>query len=227
MSTERIGILGAGRLGRALSARLRESCEVAVYDVDARKGKQFAKQHGLAFLYEEDLLGFADLLLLCVPATAVEDFFRRLDRGRSRHPVYLNLATDLDTPALVRAQGLNGLKVIGLKPIGQFVAIQHRLPTVFVTAHADAGDLDRLAAVFREVGVVQEGDEGKVRAINGRATELALRFCRGFEETLLPLAGDNAWARSALRNVAVGTILDYPPDEDNDYTRRILREISA
>lgn len=227
MSGERIGILGAGRLGRALSARLRESCEVALYDADARKGKQFAKQHGLSFLYEEDLLGFADLLFLCLPAAEVEGFFRRLDRRRSRHPVYLNLATDLDTPTLVRAQGLDGLKVIGLKPIGQFVAIQHRLPAVFVTAHTDAGDLERLAAALREIGVVRVGDEGKIRAINGRATELALRFCRGFEEILLPLAGDEAWTRSALRNVAVGTILDYPPEEDNEYTRRILREISA
>jgi hypothetical protein len=226
LAVRRLGIVGTGRLGRALALRLREGFEVAVFDADLRTGKQFAKQSGLIFLYEHDLACFADALLLCTPADQVGPVVRRLEGGDGPYPLCVNMATAVDTSRLPRELGLEKVRVVGLKPIGQYTAIQHGLPAAFVSANASDEEHARLEAVFGSIGRVHRGDELAVRDLNRTATRLALRFCLAFQDAVGPLV-DDSWVRAALRNVAVGTILDFPPSQDNAYTSQLLKEIAA
>lgn len=227
MEITKIGILGTGRLGKALGSRLREFYPVFAYDADAKKGKQVCKRLGFTFLYQKELLDSVDVLLLCIPPGEIAGFFRGLEPERHQHPVYLNTATRVDTPELIQELGLRHLKVIGLKPIGQFTAVRQRIPLVFITAHTDAEDLKALERVFHPLGTLLQGDERKVGPLNRLATKLALRFCRAFESEVRSCTEDPVWVASALRSVAVGTMLDYPPAEDNAYTASILEELRA
>lgn len=225
MDTKRIGIVGVGRLGTALGSRLRESHEVVVCDVDARKAKQVAKQGGFTHLYLDELLDRVELLLVCIPPQEVARFFRTLPGGRARHPLYVNTATSVDTLALVEALGLDHLRIVGLKPVGQHSAVQQRTPFVFVTASANAEELAVLRRVFGPLGQVVVGDERKVGPLNRLATRVALQAGLRFVEEARSLAVDDEWTQSAVRSVMAGTLMDYPPEPDNAYTASVLREL--
>jgi len=73
-----IGILGTGRLGRALACRLRERFAVMAWDADVKKAKQFTKQNNLGFAGDAGHVLSSDLVLLCIPAQEITAFFRNL-----------------------------------------------------------------------------------------------------------------------------------------------------
>jgi pyrroline-5-carboxylate reductase len=220
MTVRRIGVVGTGRLGKVLAGKLAPRYTVAAHDRDVRKAKQFCKQAGITFLYPEPLARWAELFLLCVPAAEVLPWI--LNPGSLADPgaVFVNLATDLPTHDLAADPRLAGRTVIGLKPIAQYVALERGLSGLFVTGTRDPQLKGTLAEMFAALGRVVTGDEGVVRAINRTATAAALRLCAGWAAAL-PEADAEA-VESALKNVVVGTILDYPPDTDNAYTNRIL-----
>lgn len=227
MSNTRAGILGTGRLGKALALRLRNRCDVAVCDINPKLAKQFAKQNGLSFLPEEQLYSFADFLILCIPPVEIEKVVLDLEGRSTGVSMVLNTATSTDTPELLRRLGLRRIKLIGLKPIGQFTAIQHGVKVVFVTAHDDMADLRSLSEIFADIGVIRRGDERVVQALNRAATRLALQFGRTFLESVQSITPDSEWALSALKSCAAGTILDYPPDPGNPYTSALLAGING
>lgn len=223
----RIGILGAGRLGKVLAARLHVSHQVAIYDVDEAMASRFARGWGMRFLAPEDLLDFADALLLCVPAPEIVPFLRQLPRERARHPLYLNLATAVDTPALLADLGRPDLRVIGLKLVGQFAAIAQGLPALFITGHSDPADLEALSRSLCGLGALLPGEESLVGPLNREATRQALLFAERLAAALQPLCPQPQWLDAALHSVAVGTLIDWPPSGDNQYTAEILRERAA
>jgi hypothetical protein len=226
ISQTRIGIIGTGRLGKALAKPLGEHYKVVGWDANIKRAKQVTKQCNVNFVAALQQVLMSDLVLLCIPGEEVVAFFKDLRRDESFGCIFLNLATDVDTRSLIEELKLHRLRVIGLKPIGQFAALCHRVPTTFITGHDNPEDLKMLREVFAPVGNIYPGDELHVRAINRVATKLALQFCANFESAIQPYADDVEWGLSALKSVAVGTMLDYPPDSDNAYTASILREIA-
>lgn len=226
LSLVKVGIVGTGRLGRALGARLAESSEVIAWDVDIKKAKQFAKQWNLEFATDLEQIFVCDLVLLCIPAQAVAEFFLALPSSRTYTCKFVNMASDVDTPLLIEQMHLHRLQVIGLKLIGQFAAVRHGIRSMFVTTDDNLDNRRLLDSVFQSIGDIRTGDERKVREINRAATKLALKFCEEFGSSVRPQAENAHWVSSALKSVVAGTILDYPPDKTNPYTARILSEIA-
>jgi hypothetical protein len=228
VENHRLGIVGAGRLGKVVARRLRDGHQVAVYDKDVRMAKQFTKQIGATFLYPDELVRRADVIALCLPGDQIKDWLASLDASTRAAPLYVNMATGLPTSALREDEDLRGLRFVGLKPLAQFVALDRGLPGLFVTSAADGITyLPLLARVFVGLGRVVAGDEEAVGEINGMATEAALRFCLDFTHRAGRFAGGAGWVEAALKNVVVGTILDYPPDPENAYTGRLLGRIGV
>jgi hypothetical protein len=221
-----VGVLGTGRLGRELAKRLADSCQVVAWDADVKKAKQFTKQHNLSFAQDPEQLLHSDVLLLCLPAPAIVTFLRELPTERHYRCVFVNLATGLDTPWLRETLRHQHFKIIGVKLIGQFAAIRQCIPLTLVTSHDDPQDLKLLQRVFGPIGHLSQGKEKSVQEINRAATKLALQFSKQFEAIIRPYACEPAWTVSALQNVVVGTLLDYPPELDNAYTRELLDELA-
>ena len=224
MNKPKAGILGAGRLGKALALRLREKCEVAIFDTSAKLAKQFAKQNGLIFLYEEDLCLFSDFLVLAVPPSAVEEVARRVEAREKGVSLLLNTATSTHTAEIAARLSLRRTRLVGFKPIGQFAAIQQGIKVVFVTAHSNETDLAFLSEAFSDVGLIRHGDERSVQTLNREATRLALRFGGELTAAMQSITADPEWIASALRGCAAGTILDYPPDPANTYTAALFAQ---
>lgn len=226
-----VGIAGTGRLGTVLAARLKERFTVLLYDTDHACARRAAATTSLP-LTDAETLVTSDAVLLCVPPEetddALLDLARRAARA-SRRPLFVSLATSVPTARLrsllAHSPDLPGIDVVGLKPVCQFAALAHGVPTVLVTG--DTGRLDELRHLASGLGTVVVGDESVVGPVNRAATKAALRACDRLTEELSARGVDLLLVRAAVRNVLAGTALDHPPAPDNSYTRSVLAELAA
>ncbi|NJQ05673.1 NAD(P)-binding domain-containing protein [Streptomyces lonarensis] len=229
-----VGVLGTGRLGRALAARLAAGPGrdgLAVADRDPAVAARLGGDLGVPALPPPELAARCALVLVCVPppaaAAAIAACRRGVATGRPG-PVFANLATSLPTAVLRRDPALRGATVVGLKPVCQFTAVALGVPTPFLTAAADR--LALLRAAVGDLGPVlltDERGEDAVGEVNRAATRAALRACTALRAELAGLTADPAVAEAAVRNVFAGTALDFPPDPGNAYTAALLRDLAA
>jgi pyrroline-5-carboxylate reductase len=226
-----VGIAGTGRLGAVLAARLKGRFGVLLYDTDGVAARRAAEATGLPGTDADGLIT-ADTVLLCVPPEATGDALLLLaDRAAQagRKPLFVNMATSVPTARLrsllADTPGLAGIDVAGLKPVCQFAALAHGVPTVFVTEAT--GRLAELRHLADDLGTVVKGDESVVGPANRAATKAALRACAQLTEELTGRGLDPSVVRGAVRNVLAGTALDHPPSDGNTYTRSVLAELAA
>jgi hypothetical protein len=217
-----VGVLGVGRLGRALATRIRPRLPVVLSDVEPGAVGGL----GLPVSDVEELGGRCDLMLVCLPPPVVADALAACAGGPLRRGlVVANLATSVPTGVLRADPRLAALTVAGLKPVCQYRAVAHAVPTTFVTA--SAAQLPLFRTVLRDVGTVLLGDEDMVGTINRAATLAALRACADLTDELAGLTDDERLISSAITNVFAGTAVDYPPDPANGYTAALLETLRA
>jgi 3-hydroxyisobutyrate dehydrogenase-like beta-hydroxyacid dehydrogenase len=223
LDTPRVGILGLGRLGRALALRLQGEVPLLAYDVDRQAAQEFASRHRLALVSRRELVRCCDVVLITVPPTVVAEVLRRLSRRPGPHPVYANLATGVRTAELLADRDVAKLPVVGLKPVCQFTAVRYGLPTVFVTTSAD--HLALLQRAVEQLGPVVLGEETVVRRLNRIATKAALAAASELQDELRSVSPDDRLVQAAIRNVFAGTAADYPPDQSDHYATSLLAEL--
>ncbi|WP_395297472.1 NAD(P)-binding domain-containing protein [Kitasatospora hibisci] len=219
-----IAVVGLGRLGAVLADRLAERFPVLLNDSDPAVARRVAAALSLPDMDQREILSAADTVLICVPPQETETALRRLAalaEEIGRRPLFVNLATSVPTDRLPE---LN-VEVVGLKPVCQFTAVALGLKTVLVTsAPRRIGLLRTLAA---DLGEVVLGPEKVVGPANRAATKVALKACAELAAELAGRGLPTDIVRAAIRNVLVGTALDYPPSDANPYTRSVLDEIAA
>ena len=223
---ERIGIVGVGRLGSVLARRLATRYEVLVWDQDPEALRRAAARPDVKAAPFEKLGGVCGVVLLCVPAGEVLAVLREAARLGAHNPLYLSLATAVSSDELGKAGLAMRLRVAGVKVVGQFTAIEHGLPALFVTSHEDAGIRHEIQEVLGDLGEVVAGEEDRIAALNRTAARLALQTGATFAKACEQMGIPSGWQEAALRNVLVGTLLDYPPETANSYTRAILEELA-
>ncbi|MDR3637985.1 MAG: hypothetical protein P4L84_29535 [Isosphaeraceae bacterium] len=220
----RIGIVGGGRLGGVLARRLCRFYRLDVHDrVDCVEADVAARCRARRASFP-DLCAACEVVLLCVSALEVE---RLLSEAPASSPLFVSLATELDHEAATRRPGVARRRLVALKLIGQFRALEEGLPALFVTLHRGEAELAVLRQIFATIGPIEIGDDRWVNTLNRTATAAALRLCEEFR-TLF--AGQNVphdWVDAALKGVLVGTVLDDPPARDNSYTSALLRQCPA
>ncbi|MBV6702051.1 NAD(P)-binding domain-containing protein [Kitasatospora aureofaciens] len=219
-----VAVVGLGRLGSVLADRLAERFTVLLHDADPKVARQVAADLSLPDMEPRELLAAADTVLLCVPPQDTARALRRLAAlaGQlGRRPLFVNLATSVPTHELPEV----GLEVVGLKPVCQFTAVALGLKTVLVTSAPRRITLLRTLAA--DLGEVVLGPEEVVGPANRAATKAALRACADLATELTGRGLPAEMVQAAIRNVLVGTALDYPPADTNPYTRSVLDELAA
>ncbi|MFI8083909.1 NAD(P)-binding domain-containing protein [Kitasatospora sp. NPDC086009] len=219
-----IAVVGLGRLGSVLADRLAERFPVLLNDSDPAVARRVAAELSLPDMDQREILSAADTVLLCVPPQETAAALRRLaalTEQVGRRALFVNMATSVPTEDLPDL----GVEVVGLKPVCQFTAVALGLKTVLVTsAPRRIGLLRTLAA---DLGEVVLGPEACVGPANRAATKAALRACAELAAELTGRGLPTDIVRAAIRNVFVGTALDYPPSDANPYTRSVLEEIAG
>ncbi len=190
-------IVGAGRLGRALAARLRTSGTDPV--VVSRRQSQIFGADGKVLDVADDPAAASGcgIVLLAVPASEVAAALRWLVPSLGRDTLVVNLATELPTTTL----SVDGCRVVGCKIIGQSGQIERGNPAALVVDSADEADRALLARVLRPVGTVIATSEQFAARVN----ELVAR--RVIEAQLsLARALDDLGTPSVARAAAIGNL---------------------
>src|SRR4051812_6742600 len=128
-----IGIVGVGRLGTALAARLNGIGPVLVHDLDPRAEQQACRFPEVTASPLVEMAMRADVVLICTPAKVVVEVLARFATAELARPVYAVLATALMARCWANVAHVDQLRVVGVKVIGQFTAIKRGLPALFVT----------------------------------------------------------------------------------------------
>jgi hypothetical protein len=221
----RFGIAGAGRLGGALAASLAEAGhEVLLYDREETAARVTAggRLHAVS---PGRLLREADPILLCLPAPEVAPFLRRHRSLAPPAAPVLNLATAASTRELRRSGAAEGWRLVAFKVVGQYRAVRLGLPVLFVTEPQPEEDLARLRAWFAPLGEVAVGDEEVVAALNRAATRAALELCLELRRRAAGFPLGHPLLAAAMRHVAAGTLVEFPPQPADGYAHELLREI--
>ena len=220
-----VGIVGAGRFGRALATRLPGSLELLVSDQVADKATELARSVSGRACRAEDVFRESDVILLAVPDREVLELSRTHAGVIKPGAILVNLATGLPTPEVQAVIGRPDINVLGVKPVTQAHALQNGGRVVFIVSPWEGAAVGTLTELLREIGPCVSGDEMIVQRINAIATRAGLRLIHDLGEELRTLGVSEPIVEAAIQSVAVGTIQDYPPREPNYYIEQRLREV--
>ncbi len=220
-----VGIVGVGRLGRALAERLAGEHDLVLLDREPARAAE-AALHVEGEVVRDYAAPFSrcDAVLLAVPPEQMPYVAESCARYARPGLLVVNLATSVPTETLRQAVGRSDVFVLGAKPVTQATALMRGLPTVFVSACRDLRLQERLLALLGGLGSLVWGDEERVREINATATRHTLRLAVTLRAELAGMGCEPAVIDAALHAVAVGTLLDDPEDRHNPYIVARLRE---
>ncbi len=219
----RIGMIGAGRMGRILAARMALEHEVVMYDADVSGAKKVAdalRLTAVASLAEMNV----DAVVLAVPDSAVESCIMKL-RDVDKPWTVFSVATNISREMLA-AMAEEKVSCLNVKIIGHAGEMSRGQNPVVVI---DEGAIDIVRGaqqIFASVGTVLVGNADQVKRINSVATEEALKAAVAIERELL-LAGitDPEKLRGALSQVAPGVLRSYAEDDLGPFARGIVKAL--
>ncbi len=224
MSKTIVGILGIGRLGKVISRKLVGRYKLLLADKLDYRAKQLANKLGTMACSIPYLLKNADVILLVVPPSEIESFVQQYAGLLKPGKVVVNMATDIPT-TFIREICHDKIDIIGAKLIGQAYAIANGSKGIFIISPWNSPWRPKVANILRPLGKSVDGEEMLAQEINMKATQSALKFVISLRQSFERLNLQEDIINIAIKTVAVGTILDYPPSNNNLYINNILNKM--
>jgi pyrroline-5-carboxylate reductase len=219
----KICVIGTGRMGRLLAARMATENEVVVYDANCKNAKAVAEALQLKVLESLEEMD-ADAVVLAVPDSAVSLCITELHKTQKLCNVF-SVATNISREMLSEMAG-ETTHCLNVKIIGHAGEMSRGARPVMVVDEGNS-ELTLLARqVFAAVGAVVVGKADCVQQINSVATEEALKASVAIEQRL-HCAGvtDPELIRGALSQVAPGVLRAYSEDDLGPFARGIIKSL--
>lgn len=221
---EKIGIVGLGRLGDNLAKYFPAETELFVCDRDASTALSCAAKYHRICKELEHIVEELDYIFICVPPAEVIGLFEKYADRIKRNAVVINMATSVDSEELAKVFENRRWEIVPLKPIAEGCALSRGLKGVFITSPKALAYVEKLSYLFHNMGDIILGKEMEVQQINETATAFALKFYHDLAEELSRFSIPGEGINAAIKSVAVGTILDYPPNRHNYYIDQIKKK---
>lgn len=219
----KVGVIGAGRMGRILAERIATDHEVVLYDADIQGAAVVAeslKLMSVAGLSELNV----DAIVMAVPDSAVAPCLTELHESGKAFNVF-SIATNISRETIARLEG-DGLRCLNVKIIGHAGEMGRGATPVIVIDRGNSEMVCLAQQVFANVGQVVTGDADRVKLINGVATEEALKAAVSIEKALMAAGiSDAVMIRGALSQVAPGVLKAYSEDDLGPFARNIVNAL--
>ncbi|HEY5504155.1 MAG TPA: NAD(P)-binding domain-containing protein, partial [Sedimentisphaerales bacterium] len=203
----KIAVIGAGRMGRILAARMATENEVVLYDADINAAKAAAETMQMPAVA---LLGDlnVDAVVLAVPDSAVKFCIAEL-LAIDKHWNVFSVATNISREILADMAGTR-IRCLNVKIIGHAGEMSRGAKPVIVIDQGNQDMIQLARDVFANVGTVMVGEADQVKQINSVATEEILKAAVLIERVLRS-AGikDPVMIQGALSEVAPGVLRAY------------------
>jgi len=219
-----VGIAGAGRMGEAIARRLPQNTKLILSDRIKKKAQKVAREVKAKTETNEKLFSRSDIILLLVPPSEVIPLVKRSGGFIKKGAILVNMATGISTAKVRKAAGRRDIRVIGAKPVGQWRALSKGEGAVFILSGRGPSASRPLMRLLRSMGKVVSGDDALAGRINRLATRYSLSAAARLRKRLKKMGVTEDMINAALKNVAAGTIQDYPPKGKNEYISSLLKK---
>ncbi|MDU4961902.1 MAG: NAD(P)-binding domain-containing protein [Sporomusaceae bacterium] len=221
----RISIVGIGRMGRVLAARLAETAELTLYDADTERAAEVAAVVGARAAVSLEDAAQAEAVILALPDQEVIACLSKLNLVPRTSLTVINIATNLARTTFAAAAAPH-IRCVSAKFVGHAAEMAAGARPVIIVDNADPELTELAATLFAGVGDVLTGDSDWVAAINTIAAEKALEAAVLIEERLRYRGfADPAIAKSAIGQVAAGIIKAYAVDDLGPFARKVVNSV--
>lgn len=221
-----VGLVGVGRMGKALAAKLAGHIELVLFDRDNTQLTAVAGEYNTRI--SDSLEDMAELgtVILAVPDREVISCIKVFNQ-LSEPLTVINIATNVDRHVLRETAGRN-VKCISAKIIGQADEMMAgQRPVIMVDDHP-VELVSATAEIFSKVGDVLIGRADLVAQINRMAAEKVLTAAVTIEETLRQQnITDQAIINNAIGQVAVGILKAYANSNLGPFAREVVQQVRA
>lgn len=221
---EKIGIIGLGRLGNNLAKYFPAEIQLFVCDKEDSVAINCAAEYHRVYKELDDIIEKLDYIFVCVPPTEVPKLLEKYAGRFKKNAIIMNMATSVDSQVLMKMFEAYHLNIVPLKPIAEGYALSIGLRGIFLTVEKDTPYYEELSYLFQNMGEIRTGIEMEVQQINEVATASAIKLYNDLATELARFHITEEGIVAAIKSVAVGTILDYPPKKDNYYIEQIKKK---
>lgn len=219
-----VGLVGVGRMGKALTAKLAGHIELVLFDRDNTELIAVAGEYNTKISESLEDIAAIGTVILAVPDREVISCIKVFNRLPQPLTV-INIATNVDRHVLRETAGRN-VKCISAKIIGQADEMMAgQRPVIMVDDHP-VEMVAATAEIFSKVGDVIIGRADLVAQINRMAAEKVLTAAVTIEETLRrQKITDQAIINNAIGQVAVGILKAYANSNLGPFAREIVQQV--
>jgi 3-hydroxyisobutyrate dehydrogenase-like beta-hydroxyacid dehydrogenase len=220
VSRLRICLVGAGRMGRALSTRLAEEHEVVL--VSRRAGRMTdGEGRGLDVGSDPAAASGCPIVLLAVPAHEIAAAAAWVCPHVDRAALVVNLATELPTADVT----VPGLRLVGCKIIGQSAQIERGRPAALIAGAMTDAERALLFNALGRVGVLIDGPEELAARVNDLVARRMIAAQFDLVAALDELGVPPQAREAALGNLAVGIWGSVASGDTGPFLTRIVEEL--
>lgn len=221
-----IGLVGVGRMGKALAERLADHFDLTIFDRDSQRLLAVANEYGVQTANSLEDMAELGAVILAVPDREVISCVKLFNQLQKPLMV-INIATNVDRHVL-REMGVKNVRCTSAKIIGHAEEmILGQKPLIIVDDHPPEL-VAKTVEVFKPVGDVITGRADLVGQINTLVAEKVLTAAVTIEEMLRQQnITDPTIIKSAIGQVAVGTLKAYANSNLGPFAREIVQAIRA
>lgn len=222
----KIGLIGVGRMGKALTARLADHFDLTIFDRDTSLLTAVAEEYGLQVGTSIEDMSNLGTVIMAVPDREVISCIKTFNQ--IQQPLKLiNIATNVDRNIL-REMPAKHVQCISAKIISQADEMMLGQRPVIVIDERPPELVPLAQEIFAGVGEVIVGKADLVSMINTIAAERILTAAVNIEESLLQQnIADPAIIKAAIRQVAVGILKAYADSNLGPFAREIVQVVRS
>lgn len=219
-----IGVVGLGRLGKIVTARLAEQHRLVVYDRNAQLVKAMAELHGASAAGSLAELACCNIVLLALPDKEIVNCIRELN-ALKKAMLVINMATNAPQKVIEEAAE-QPLRCMSVKFVGHAGEMALGFNPVIIVNEEPADQVQAVSRLFQSIGRVVAGQADIVTEINTIAAQKALEAGVRIEETLQARGYDHpAIIQSAIGQVGAGILKAYACNDLGPFAQDIIKKL--
>lgn len=220
----RIGLIGLGRLGKIVTARLANYHQLVIYDRNTELVSSIAQLYGISAAGSLDEVARCNMVLLALPDKEIINCIHQLNAFK-REMLVINMATNMPQSVAEQAAILP-VRCMSVKFVGHAGEMSLGFNPVIIVNQYPEDQVQAVSRLFQLVGQVIVGQADMVTAINTIAAEKAVEAGVLIEENLK--AGgynDPAIIQSAISQVGAGILKAYASNDLGPFAQEIVKKV--
>ncbi len=220
----RIGLIGLGRLGKIVTARLAKHHQLVIYDRNPELVSSIAQLYGISAAGSLDEVARCNMVLLALPDREIINCIQQLNSFK-REMLVINMATNM-AQSVAEQAAIRPVRCTSVKFVGHAGEMSLGFNPVIIVNQYPEDQVQAVSLLFQPVGHVIVGQADMVTAINTIAAEKAVEAGVLIEETLKAEGyNDPVMIQSAISQVGAGILKAYANNDLGPFAQEVAQKV--